>query len=119
MLRIPGTTAVFPLADEKLYLLGFKCTADCSLLNTEINEIKKSYNSPVIHIIRENKSFFAKPNESVHLNDEIFILVEKDKTFYINIELPGGGEIEPNVTVQGNSYYFIFEGRNILLDFDL
>lgn len=81
LLRIPGTTAVFPLADEKLYLLGFKCTADCSLLNTEINEIKKSYNSPVIHIIRENKSFFAKPNESVHLNDEIFILVEKDKVF--------------------------------------
>lgn len=81
LLRIPGTTAVFPLADGKLYLLGFKCTENCSLLNTEINEIKKSYNSPVIHIIRENKSFFAKPKESIHLGDEIFVLVEKDKVF--------------------------------------
>lgn len=81
LLRIPGTTAVFPLADEKLYLLGFKCTESCPLLNTEINKIKESYNSPIIHIIRDNKSFFARPNETVKLNDEIFVLVEKDKVF--------------------------------------
>jgi trk system potassium uptake protein TrkA len=81
LLEIPGTTAVFPLADEKLYLLGFKCAQNCPLINTEINEIKKYYNSPVIHIIRDNKSFFAKPNETIHANDEIFVLVEKDKVF--------------------------------------
>ena len=81
LLEIPGTTAVFPLVDEKLYLLGFKCSEACPLINTEINEIKKSYNSPVIHIIRANKSFFARPNESIHIDDEIFILVEKDKVF--------------------------------------
>lgn len=81
LLEIPGTTAVFPLVDEKLYLLGFKCEASCPLLNIEINEIKKSYNSPVIHIIRGNKSFFAKPTERISIDDEIFILVEKDKVF--------------------------------------
>lgn len=81
LLEIPGTTAAFPLVDEKLYLLGFKCMETCPLINTEINEIKKSYNSPVIHIIRGDKSFFAKPNESIHRDDEIFILVEKDKVF--------------------------------------
>lgn len=81
LLEIPGTTAVFPLVDEKLYLLGFRCAETCSLLNKETSEIKKYYNSPVIHIIRENKSFFAKPNETVHLGDEIFVLVERDKVF--------------------------------------
>lgn len=81
LLEIPGTTAVFPLVDEKLYLLGFKCEVSCPLLNIEINEIKKSYNSPVIHIIRGNKSFFAKPTERISIDDEIFILVEKDKVF--------------------------------------
>lgn len=81
LLEIPGTTAVFPLVDEKLYLLGFKCMESCPLINTEINEIKKSYNSPVIHIIRGDKSFFAKPNESIHRDDEIFVLVEKDNVF--------------------------------------
>ncbi len=81
LVEIPGTTAVFPLADNKLYLLSFKCTDNCPLINTEISEIKKYYNSPVIHIIREHKSFFAKPNEMVHAGDEIFILVEQDKVF--------------------------------------
>ncbi len=81
LLEFPGTTAAFPLVDGALYLLGFKCSETCPLLNTEINEIKKSYNSPVSHIIRGNKSFFAKPNEHIQIDDEIFILVEKDKVF--------------------------------------
>ena len=61
--------------------MSFKCSDKCPLINTEINEIKKYYNSPVIHIIREDKSFFAKPNETIHAEDEIFILVERDKVF--------------------------------------
>lgn len=80
LLEIPGTTAVFPLAEEKLYLLGLKCSEHCPLINSEISEIRKYY-SPVIHIIRDNTSFFAKPNESIHVNDEIFVLVERDKIF--------------------------------------
>lgn len=81
LLDFPGTTAVFPLVDSKLYLIGFKCDKACPLINTEINEIKQYYNSPVIHIIRDDKSFFAKPNETIHANDEIFVLVEKDNVF--------------------------------------
>lgn len=81
LIEIPGTTAVFPLVDDKLYLLSFKCAPNCPLINTEISEIKKYYNSPVIHIIREHKSFFAKLNETIRAGDEIFILVEQDKVF--------------------------------------
>ena len=81
LLKIPGTTAVFPLVNEKLYLLGFKCSESCGLLNMEIGNITQHYNSPIIHIIRDKKSFFAKANESIRLNDEIFVLVEKDKVF--------------------------------------
>lgn len=81
LIKTPGTTAVFPLVDNRLYLLGLRCKDTCPLINTEITEIKKYYNSPVIHIIREDKSFFAKPNETIQPNDEIFILVEKDNIF--------------------------------------
>mgnify|MGYP002858271255 FL=1 len=81
LLAINGTTAVFPLINEKLYLLGFKCNEDFTLINKSIDEIKKYCNSPVIHIIRDNKSFFAKQNEIIKLGDEIFVLVEKDKVF--------------------------------------
>ena len=43
------------------------------------------------------------PKHSYYINPE-------EKILYINIELPGGGKIEPRVTVQRNSYYFIYEG---------
>ena len=43
------------------------------------------------------------PKHSYYINPE-------EKILYINIELPGGGTIEPTVAVQGNSYYFIYEG---------
>ncbi len=81
LIEIPGTTAAYPLVDEKLFLLSFRCSDKCPLINTEISEIKKYYNSPIIHIIRDKKSFFAKPNEIIHTGDEIFILVEREKIF--------------------------------------
>ena len=34
LIEIPGTTAVFPLVDEKLYLLYFKCSDKCPRINT-------------------------------------------------------------------------------------
>ena len=43
------------------------------------------------------------PKHSYYINPE-------EKILYINIELPGGGIIEPTVSVQGSSYYFIYEG---------
>ncbi len=81
LLKIPGTTAVFPLVDEKLYLLGFKCTENSLLTNMTVGEIKNNYGRAVIHIIRDKKSFFAKSNEKIYLGDEIFVLVEKNKIF--------------------------------------
>lgn len=81
LIEIPGTTAVFPLINDKLYLLGFRCDSACPLINNEISEIKKYYNSPIIHIIRDNASFFAKSTETIKANDEIFVLVEKDCIF--------------------------------------
>ena len=81
LLEIPGTTSVLPLINDKLYLIGFRCGDSCPLINNEIEEIKKYYNTPIIHIIRDNNSFFAKSNETIKANDEIYVLVEKDCVF--------------------------------------
>ena len=77
LLEIPGTTAVFPMIDCKLYLLGIKCPKSCPLLNTEIIEIRKYYNSYVVYIVRDGKFFFARPNETIHADDEVFIRIER------------------------------------------
>ena len=37
--------------------------------------------APTLPSILARFKFFAKPNEAVHKNDEIFVLIEKDKIF--------------------------------------
>ena len=81
LLDIPGASSVFPLLDNNLYLLGIKCTPSCPLINTEVSEIKRYYNSSVINITRDNQSFYVKPTETIHADDEIFVLVEKENIF--------------------------------------
>ena len=74
---------------DKIVLKNLK---EITLKNFVVDEVGYTFNNDI-----------NEPKYSHYINPE-------DKTFYINIELPGGGEIEPNVTVKGNSYYFIFEG---------
>jgi len=81
LLDVPGASSVFPLLDNNLYLLGIKCTPSCPLINTEVSEIKRYYNSSVINITRDNQSFYVKPTETIHADDEIFVLVEKENIF--------------------------------------
>ena len=81
LLEVPGASSVFPLLDDKLYLLGIKCMNSCPLLNVEVSEIKRYYNSSVIHITRDNQGFFAKPTETIRADDEVFVLVEKENVF--------------------------------------
>ena len=45
----------------------------------------------------------SEPKYSYYINKE-------DKMFYVNIELPGGGSITPDIEIGGGNYFFIYEG---------
>ena len=49
-------------------------------------------------------------NDSSEPKYSYFINKEK-KLFYVNIELPGGGKIIPNITIGASNYYFTYEGK--------
>ena len=49
-------------------------------------------------------------NDSSEPKYSYFINKEK-KLFYVNIELPGGGKIIPNITIGESNYYFTYEGK--------
>ena len=75
--------------NDKIVLKGLK---EITLKKFVVDEVGYTFNNDI-----------NEPKYSYYINPE-------EKMFYINIELPGGGTIEPNITVQGNYYYFIFEG---------
>ena len=88
----PKIENLITIENEKCDKIVLKNLKEITLKNFVVDEVGYTFNNDI-----------NEPKYSHYINPE-------DKTFYINIELPGGGEIEPNVTVQGNSYYFIFEG---------
>ena len=88
----PKIENLITIENEKCDKIVLKNLKEITLKNFVVDEVGYTFNNDM-----------NEPKYSHYINPE-------DKTFYINIELPGGGEIEPNVTVQGNSYYFIFEG---------
>ena len=78
--------------EEKYDKIVLKNLKEITLKKFVVDEVGYTFNNDM-----------SEPKYSYYINPE-------EKMFYINIELPGGGIIEPNVTVQGNHYYFIFEG---------
>ena len=108
LLDVPGANSVFPLLNDKLYLLGIKCPHTCPLINTEVSEIKRYYNTSVIHITRDNQSFFVKPTETIHADDEIFVLVEKENIFDVLHDFGINSKETENIVIFGGnaiSYY--------------
>ena len=45
----------------------------------------------------------SEPKYSYYINKE-------DKLFYVNIELPGGGSIEPHINIRNSNYFFKYDG---------
>lgn len=80
----PGSQEVFPLADEKLYLIGFKCRENCQLFNFSIAEIYDNFKDIkflILQILRDGQNFYPKPDESVRCGDEVYLLAAKNDLF--------------------------------------
>ena len=75
---------------DKIILKGLN---DITLKKFVVDEVGYTFNNDV-----------NEPKYSYYINPE-------EKIFYINIELPGGGQIEPDLTVTGNYYCFTFKSK--------
>lgn len=79
IIDIPGAKEVYPLADEKLFLISFKCNNNCQLYNFTIADIYENFKDTSFHILqilRQGQNFYPKSDEVLKCNDEIYILVK-------------------------------------------
>lgn len=84
IIDVPGSQEVFPLADDRLYLVSFKCRDSCQLFNFTISEIYENFkdiNFLILQILRDGQNFYPKPEESVRCGDEIYLLAGKEDLF--------------------------------------
>ena len=80
-LKTPGTTNIFPLADDKVYMAGVICNKTCPLLNTQIKQLPKLFpNLPIVLslIIRDGKIIIPSLNDQLEVGDEAYFFTDKE-----------------------------------------
>lgn len=125
-LRVPGTTNVVPLADEKVHLVGVVCGENCPVVHTPLRQLANLFPSlsiKVAVIMRGgNKPHIPGPEDQMYVGDEVYFFTDtrhlkralsafghEEKEAH-RIAIMGGGNIgmyltrmlqdDPRVTVQ-------------------
>ena len=111
VIDLPGTKEVYPLADDKVYVVCFKCNKNCQLYNFTIADIYDNFKDikfRILQILRDGQNFYPKPDEVLKCDDEIYLLAKKDDVFSLLHDFGAEQKINENI--------IIFGGNNISYD---
>ena len=89
-LKTPGVYDVVPFFNEEAQLMNISIHDNCPLVDTELKSIqelfqgdedeKKNLRASIIGILRGKKLFIPKKNDTLNLNDSIFLLTDNKHT---------------------------------------
>lgn len=106
VIDIPGAKEVYPLADERLLLLSFKCNNNCQLYNFSISDIYNNFkdiNFHILQILRNGQNFYPKSDEILKCNDEVYILASRDDVASIMHRFGIEQKINENIVIFGGN----------------
>ena len=108
-LRVPGTTDVIGLADEKVHVVGVIAGDNCPVVNTPLKQLSKLFpqlNIKVAAILRANKPIIPDQNEQILVGDEVYFFTDtrhmhralatfghEEKALNHAVTIMGGGNI--------------------------
>lgn len=82
LLSVPGAKEAYSFADGDIELVCIKCFNECALYQQTISEIYQNYENlhfSIVQIVRDGVHFFAKDDEKVCANDEVYVLAPKEE----------------------------------------
>lgn len=82
IVKVPGMSAVYSLANKKLNLLSFRITKKSPLVQIPLNRLERAapgLNIMIVNITRGGKIIFPTGEDMLHGGDEINLLVENSK----------------------------------------
>lgn len=112
-LRIPGTTNVMSLAEDKVHLVGVICEENCPLVNTQLKQIGELFPQlpmRIALIIRGAEHIFPQDDDQLEIGDEAYFFTDTkhlkrslsafghEETEAHNIVIFGGGNVGTYVT---------------------
>ncbi len=80
-LAVPGAFDMIPLADDKVRVIGVRCTADCPVINTPLRQLTGLFpdlNIVVAGIIRNEQAFVPTSTDQMLANDEVYFIADTD-----------------------------------------
>ena len=82
IIKVPGMSAVYPLAERKVQLLSFRITKKCPLVNLPLRDLENSaqgLKTMIVSIVRGGKVILPKGEDMLHGGDEVNVLVASGK----------------------------------------
>ena len=81
LLSVPGAKEAYSFADGNIELVCVKCVNECVLDQLTVSQIYKNYpdlHFSIVQVVRDGVHFFAKDDEKICANDELYILALKE-----------------------------------------
>lgn len=106
IIDMPGTKEVYPLADEKLFLVNFKCGNNCQLYNYSINDIYENFkdiNFRILQISRDGQNFYPKAEEILKCGDEVYLIATREDIFTLLHDFGVEQKLNENIVIFGGN----------------
>ena len=106
IIDIPGTKEVYPLADEKLFLVNFKCNNNCQLYNFSIADIYDNFKDMkfrILQILRDGQNFYPKSEEVLKCGDEIYLIASRQNIFALLHDFGIEQKLNENIVIFGGN----------------
>ena len=82
LLKIPGVSGVYPLAEKKLQMLSFRCPKKCPLVQIPLDHLEEAAPELKVHpvaIVRNNRGFLPQGDDVFKVGDEIYLLAQSEQ----------------------------------------
>lgn len=82
-LKVPGAFNMIPFVDGRVRVLGLRLEDDCPVVNTplrQLSELFPNLKTTVIAVQRRGTVFVPRSDDSLQVDDNIYIAVDSDKT---------------------------------------
>lgn len=80
-LAVPGAFDMIPLAEDKVRVLGVRCTEDCPIVHTPLRQLTELFpdlHIVVVGIVHEENAFIPKSTDQMFPGDEVYFVADTE-----------------------------------------
>jgi len=80
-LAVPGAFDMIPLADDKVRLIGVRCTENCPIVHTPLRQLTELFpdlNIVIVGIVHEENAYVPRSSDQMLPGDEVYFVADTE-----------------------------------------